>query len=140
VGLSSLKISAFFLRLVCTNGLVAKTQISAAYRHVSVKILDEFPNVLSEVGSQLSRQRDKFRISIESKVDNPLSTIESFNRQFGLAKMETEAVSWGYAFEPGGTMFAVINAYTRGAQFPDLSAESGYRLQKVGGNILSMVK
>jgi hypothetical protein len=140
VGLSSLKISAFFLRLVCTNGLVAKTQISAAYRHVSVKILDEFPNVLNEVSGQLSRQRDKFRISIESKVDNPFETIQAFNRQFGLAKMEQEAVEWGYGFEPGRTMFAVVNAYTRGAQQQGLSAESAYKLQKVGGNILSMVK
>jgi hypothetical protein len=140
VGLSSLKISAFFLRIVCTNGMVAKTEISANYRHVSVKILDEFPNVMREVGSQLTRQKDKFRISIESKVDNPLATIQAFNRQFQLGKMEQEAVLWGYEHEPGGTMFAIVNAYTRGAQFPDLSAESGYRLQKVGGNILAMVK
>jgi hypothetical protein len=140
VGLSSLKISAFFLRLVCTNGMVAKTEISANYRHVSVKILDEFPNVMSEVGSQLSLQRDKFRISIESKVDNPLSTIQAFNRQFQLAKMEQEAVEWGYEFERGDTMFSIIQGYTRGAQFPDLSAESSYRLQKVGGNILAMVR
>jgi hypothetical protein len=140
VGLSSLKISAFFLRLVCTNGMVAKTEISAAYRHVSVKILDEFPNVMREVGSQLSRQRDKFRISVESKVDNPLATIASFNRQFQLGKMEQTAVEWGYGFEPKNNMFAIVNAYTRGAQFPDLSAESGYRLQKTGGQILAMVK
>ena len=33
-------------------------------------------------------------------------------------------------------MFAIVNAYTRGAQFPELSAEFSYRLQKVGGNIL----
>ena len=95
---------------------------------------------MREVGSQLSRQRDKFRISIESKVDNPLATIQAFNRQFQLGKMEQEAVEWGYEFEPGGTMFAIVNAYTRGAQFPDLSAESGYRLQKTGGQILAMVK
>jgi len=37
-------------------------------------------------------------------------------------------------------MFSVVNAYPRGAQFPELSAESGYRLQKGGGNILAMVK
>jgi hypothetical protein len=140
VGLSSLKISAFFLRLVCTNGMVSKTEISANYRHVSVKILDEFPNVMQEVGSQLTRQKDKFRISLESRVDDPLATIKNFNRQFQLGKVEQEAVDWGYGFEPGGAMFAIVNAYTRGAQFPDLSAESGYRLQKVGGNILAMVK
>ena len=35
VGLASLSISAFILRLVCTNGMVAKTEISASYRHVA---------------------------------------------------------------------------------------------------------
>lgn len=140
VGLSSLKISAFFLRLVCTNGMVAKTEISAAHRHISLNILDEFPNVMQEVSGQLSRQRDKFRISIESKVDDPLANIKNFNRQFQLGKMEQVAVDWGFGHEPGETMFNIVNGYTKGAQFPGLSAESGYRLQKVGGNILSMVK
>jgi hypothetical protein len=81
VGLSSLRIAAFFLRLICSNGMIEKTQISAAYRHVSVKILDEFPNVMGEVAVKLSRQRDKFRISVESKVDNPLATIQTHLRQ-----------------------------------------------------------
>ena len=140
VGLSSLRIAAFALRLRCTNGLIQKTAISAAYRHVSLKILDEFPNVMQEVSGQLSHQKDKFRISIESKVENPLATITAFNRQFQLGKMEQEAVDWGYGFEPGGTIWNIVNGYTKGAQFPKLSAESGYRLQKVGGSILAMVK
>jgi len=46
VGLASLSISAFVLRLICTNGLISKTQESSSYRHVSTKILEEFPNVL----------------------------------------------------------------------------------------------
>ena len=37
-------------------------------------------------------------------------------------------------------MFAIVNGYTRGARFPDLSPESMYRLQKTGGQILAMVK
>jgi hypothetical protein len=36
-------------------------------------------------------------------------------------------------------MFHVVNAYTRAAQMEGLSAESSYRLQKVGGNILGML-
>ena len=35
VGLASLSIAAFVLRLVCTNGLVAKSDVSASYRHVN---------------------------------------------------------------------------------------------------------
>src|SRR5208282_6139420 len=75
--------------------------------------------------------REKFRISVESKVDYPLATIKNFNRQFQLGKVEQEAVDWGYGHEPGGTMFSIVNTYTRAAQFRGLSAESGYRLQKV---------
>jgi hypothetical protein len=37
-------------------------------------------------------------------------------------------------------MFHIVNAYTRAAQFEELTAESAYRLQKVGGIILEMVK
>ena len=67
-------------------------------------------------------------------------TMETFNRQFALFKEEKEAVSWGWNKEGGDTMFHVVNAYTRRAQFEGLSAASGYRLQKVGGMILEMVK
>lgn len=38
------------------------------------------------------------------------------------------------------TMFNIVNTYTRAAQFKDLPAETSYRRQKVGGNILGMLK
>ena len=140
VGLASLSIAAFVLRLICTNGMISKTEISASYRHVSLKILNEFPKVLESVSLELGKQKDQFRISIESKVDNPLVTIESFNKQFQLGEKERDAVEWGWHQEVGNTMFHVVGAYTRAAQFPELPAEASYRLQKVGGTILGMVK
>jgi len=139
VGLASLSIAAFVLRLICTNGLISKSQVSASYRHVSTKILREFPEVLTKVSVELGMQRDKFLLSRESKVDDPVETINSFNRQFQLSKDEQEAVEWGLGFEFSNTMYHIINAYTRGAQFKGLSAESSYRLQKVAGNILGLV-
>ncbi len=36
-------------------------------------------------------------------------------------------------------MFNVVNTYTRAAQMDGLNAESNYRLEKVGGNILGML-
>jgi len=89
---------------------------------------------------ELGKQKDQFRISIESKVDNPLGTIESFNKQFQLGEKGREAVKLGWEQEMGKTMFHVVNAYTRAAQFEGLPAEASYRLQKVGGTILGMVK
>jgi hypothetical protein len=139
VGLASLSIAAFLLRLVCTNGLVSKTEISASYRHVSTKILDEFPLVMDKVSYELGAQKHKIGLSMESPVDDPLKTIESFNRQFNLNQPQKEAVERAWPQEAGDTMFAVVNTYTRASQFKGLSAENSYQLQRVGGNILGML-
>jgi len=140
VGLASLSIAAFILRLVCTNGMISKTQVSASYRHVSTKILSELPKVFENVAGELGKKKDQFRLSIESRVEHPEMTITSFNSQFQLNKAEKEAVEWAMPLEFGQTMFHVINVYTKAAQYKELSADSGYKLQKVGGTILEMVK
>jgi len=140
VGIAALSIASFFLRLVCTNGMISKTEVTASYRHVSAKILTDFPQVLSNVGHELDKQRNQLRLSLESKVENPQSTIENFNRQFQLNPVEKEAVDWALPLEYGNTMFNVINIFTKAAQYRDLPADSSYKLQKVGGTILGMVK
>jgi len=63
VGLASLTVAVFVLRLVCTNGLVSKAEIGASYRHVSSKILTEFPQVLQGVSYELGKQQGRFRLS-----------------------------------------------------------------------------
>ncbi|OGP49121.1 MAG: hypothetical protein A3K30_04590 [Deltaproteobacteria bacterium RBG_13_51_10] len=60
--------------------------------------------------------------------------------QFQLGEKEKEAVEWGWGQEMGNSMFHLVNAYTRAAQFEGLPAEASYRLQKVGGAILGMVQ
>jgi hypothetical protein len=77
---------------------------------------------------------------MQTPVENPLMTIESFNRQSQIGEKEREAVKWGWEQEIGKTMSHVVNAYTRAAQFDGLSVEASYRLQKVGGMVLGMVK
>ena len=139
VGLSSLKISAFLLRLVCTNGLVTRTEVDSSYRHVSRRVLEEFESVVNEVSRQLGQHKRQFAISKESPVLNPEETMKNFNRQYQLNEKERDAAHWGLYADYGKTMFHVINGYTRGAQSTDLPAESRHRLQVVGGNILSMV-
>ena len=108
---------------------------------MSLKILNELPQVLERVSVELGMQRDKFLISAETKVPDPLSTFSRFNKQFQLGKMEQEIVlEWAWPQERGETIFHIVNTYTRAAQFKDLPAEASYRLQKVGGNILGMLK
>ncbi len=48
---------------------------------------------------------------MESKVDDPLKTIESFNRQSQLNQPHKEAVEWAWPQEMGDTMYAVVNIY-----------------------------
>ena len=142
VGLASLSIAAFFLRLVCSNGLVSKTEVSASYRHVSTKILEEFPTVLERVSLELGARKDQFLMSLETPVENPEATLTRFNKEYQLGKEEQKAVEWGWMEEAADpvTMFQIVNAYTRASQFEGLPAEASHRLQTVGGNILGMLK
>jgi len=139
VGLSSLHISAFILRLICTNGLVARKEVKSSYRHISQKVMEEFPAVVNEVSSSLGRQKQQFDISMKSTIDNVDQTMKTFNKQYALSEEERKAVQWGFLQEPGNKMFDVINAYTRASQYSDLNAESSYRLQKTGGDILALL-
>jgi hypothetical protein len=139
VGLASLSVSAFILRLVCTNGMVSKTEISASYRHVSTKILTELPQVFQKVADGLGKQKERLKLSLESPVADPLATIERFNRQFGLGEQEKSAVEWAWPQNAGETMFHVMNTYTQAAAMEGLPAESSFRLQKLGGEVLGML-
>jgi len=55
-----------------------------------------------------------------------------------LIKKEEELVT--LAWDGGNTMFSIINAYTGAANGPGLPLEVSYKLQRVGGIILSFVK
>jgi hypothetical protein len=139
-GFSALKIETYFLRLICTNGMITKTQISSSFRHISLKVLSEFPQLLSAASYNFDTKKQQFKLSMESRVDNPAATIKSFNRQFLLSELEVKAVEWGWEYEAGMTMFNIVNSYTRAAEYKLLPAESSYKLQRVGGNILSLLK
>ena len=140
VGILALTIEAFFYRLVCSNGLIATTSVGSRFKHVSRRAMDEFPQVLSDVVYQSQASQGRFRISMQTPVDNPMSTIETFAKQFQLSQDETEIVRQAYFLEQGATMFHVINAFTRAAQTPTLDAMDSYKLERIGGQILSLVK
>ena len=140
VGVLALTIQAYALRLVCTNGMIAKTAVDARYKHISRRVMDEFPLVLGNVVSQSSHFQNRFQISVQTPVDNPESTIDTFSRQFQIPQMQTEIVKQAFYLEQGATMFHIIQAFTRAAQDISLSAADSYRMEKAGGTILSMVK
>jgi hypothetical protein len=77
-------------------------------------------------------------ISVQSPVDNPLQTIETYNKQFGLTNEEGEMVKVSWEQEPGYNLWSVIQAYTASAKVPWLSVEDVYKLERVAGRILAM--
>ena len=140
VGILALSIEAFFYRLVCSNGLIATTSVGSRFKHVSRRVMDKFPQVLSDVVYQSQENQGRFRLSMQTSVENPIRTIETFAKQFKLSQDETEIVQNAFYLEEGATMFHVINAFTRAAQEPVLTAIDAYKLERVGGQILSLVK
>jgi hypothetical protein len=140
VGILAFSIEAYFYRLVCSNGMISKTNVASRFKHVSRKALDEFPDILRQVVYVSEESQRRFEISTQTRLDDPLATIGSFNRQFNITKREAEAIEHAWEIEQGYTMFHVINAFTRAAQDPSLSTEDSYKLERVGGLILSLVK
>ena len=70
--------------------------------------------------AQRTAEKHKIDLSMESGVDDLLKTTESLNLQFNLNQPQKEAVEWAWPQESGDTMFAVVNTYTRAAQFTSL--------------------
>ena len=140
VGIQAFSIEAYFYRLVCTNGLISKTAVASRFRHVSLKALEEFNDIIRQVIYESHYNQERLALSTETRVDDPLATIGSFSRQFQLNKREAEAVERAYSYEQGFSMYQVINAFTRAAQDRQLNGEESHKLERVGGDILALVK
>ncbi len=139
VGTLAFCVETYFLRLVCSNGLIVKAGITnARFKHISRKALDNFHDVITDVALSSKNRQDKLMVSVHTPVDNAISTINSFNRQFNINKDIGDAVIQSWEADPVLSLFGIINAYTHTAKH--LSASDSYQLEKTGGMILAMVK
>ena len=81
---------------------------------------------------------------MESPVRDPASTLQSFGRQFQLSQDEQGALEWAMPFEltedaEQNSLYEIVNIFTRASQSSQITADSAHRLQKFGGEVLSMV-
>lgn len=93
-----------------------------------------------EEESGRSQNQNQFMISTQTPVANPSETFTRLNSQFLLTKKMAEAVERAWPMEEGATMFNVLNTNTRAAQDGALDVEESMHLERVGGQILSMVR
>jgi hypothetical protein len=141
IGFLSFCIECFYLRLVCTNGLVVPVVGGQSrFKHISRKAFEALPETIQHVAASSNLQQAQMVISVNTPVHNPIQTIESFNKRFGLTQTEGEMVKASFEQELGQTMWNVIQAYTGSARAPELTVEAAYRLERVGGQILALVK
>ncbi len=141
IGVLSFCIECFFLRLLCTNGMVVSVSAGQSrFKHISRKAFEALPETIRQVAESSNRQQAQMVISVNTPVHNPIQTIESFNKRFGLTQAEGEMVKASFAQETGETMWNVIQAYTGSARAPELTVEAAYRLERAGGQILALVK
>jgi len=140
-GLLSFCIECYYLRLVCTNGMVVPVSAGQSrWKHVSRRAFDSLPETILQVSDSSNRQQSKMVISVNTPVPEPLRLIDSFNKRFGLTQAESEIVKASFAKEPGGAMWNIIQAYTGAAKSTKLIVEAAYRMERVGGQILALVK
>ena len=141
IGLLSFTIECFYLRVVCTNGMVVPVSAGQSrWKHISRKAFESLPETIRQVAESPNRQQAQMIISVNTPVHNPIQTIENFNKRFGLTLAEGELVKASFAQEPAETMWNMIQAYTGSARSPELTVEAAYRLERVGGQILALVK
>lgn len=140
VGCSSLWLSAFLLRLACTNGAVLEETIySVSYPHINQRAVTEIPNAFDKATEAALQQARQNVTRQDRVVQDPDQLFGTLNRRFELTRQERKAVAWGYAHDPGGTLFHVLNAYTKASQHPALTAHSSIRMQRVGGIIVGCI-
>ena len=140
VGLASYSCSVFYVRIVCTNGLIATDELVTKTRHIKRNALDDFEESMRQVRQMAFYQEEKIKISIESKVDDPEATIESFGKRFQLTKDEIAIAQAAWQEDPKYTLWNVIQAFTWAAKNEDLLAETAFKLQRTGGRILALAK
>jgi hypothetical protein len=141
IGFLSFCIECFYLRLVCTNGMVVPVPVGQSrFKHISRRAFEALPETIRQVAERSNRQQEQMVISVNTSVHNPIQTIESFNKRFSLTQSEGEMVKSSWEQEPVQTMWGVIQAFTGAARAPELTVEVAYRLERVGGQILAMVK
>lgn len=142
-GYKAFSIESYLLRLVCTNGLIAPIKVAQSkFKHIIKSFFNKLDlKSLIECAGQNALE---IKIDLQKALATPAGeiekTFEKINKRFLLTEKETEATNWGYEQEPGDSMYHIINAYTKGAQYPELPPESTFKLQTVGGAVTGLVK
>ena len=144
VGFSSVEIDGLIHRTVCTNGMILRER--HRYRKVHrgkdreqfLKGLDEH---LSQVIWSIPETFDALEKTIQIRWEQIDTVFDLLNKQYQLTKEEQESVKSAWEHEEGGSMYSVVQSYTRAANDSGkLALESRVKLQRIGGSIVENIR
>ena len=95
---------------------------------------------MKDATSNMDILQQGMKSALNVPADNPEERIIELNDQYLLGENQRDAVDWAWPQESGSSMFNIIQTYTRAVPFDSLSAQERFRLQEVGGEILSDLK
>ena len=143
VGTLAFCLEAYFYRLVCSNGLIAMTAAaSSRFKHISRRALTEFPELLGQVVAESAQSQNQFMISTQHGGGQPQRDV--YQAEQPVSDHQEDGGSRGACLASGRRgrpcSTCSINCYTRAAQDGALDVEESMHLERVGGQILSMVQ
>ena len=140
IGSSRVQVSTLVFRSICLNGLILSGgQWSYSRRHVGkADVADDVRGAFDQAMTLAGKAAEGFLGTQEVEVAEPLQVFDRIVKRYELAQHEDAAIRKAFLWEPGHTLYHVINSLTRAGNARDLPLVSRHRLQELGGRISSL--
>lgn len=154
VGMGSITVNPFCMRLVCTNGMALPKYLGNARRiHLGRKfrtieeyemIADDIDGIRGNIEECLKEALDpvfymkivdKMRMATEIKLVAPFESIDKVAKLYGLDEREKKTITVHYIAGKDETLYGLVNAVTRASQDMQ-SYVRATEMEKIGSDIL----
>lgn len=140
VGYASLKASAYFLRLLCLNGMTMPvddaTLVSAVHRGVKEdRIRQRLAESAKRLGGFMTAGGERLLSARRMRIENREAEFVALLQKARQPKKLLPALEAAYAKEPEETAFGISQAVTRAAQ--DLASENRFALEQAASGYLA---
>lgn len=154
VGMGSITVNPFCMRLVCTNGMALPRYLTSARRiHLGKKFktIEEYETITEDIeGIKSNIEKclksaldpvfymqivDKMKAAAEIKLVDPYESINRTAKLYGLDEQENKIITAHYIAGRDDTLYGLVNAVTRTSQ--DIqSYVRATEIEKIGADIL----
>lgn len=142
VGAYSLTGDGYFLRVICTNGMIVGVE-GARWLHRRHRFIDNenLDKLLDDMVKQLPKSRDEIIANNRKlhaiKLDEPETVIRSFLARKQQPKVVQEAAVKAYEQEPTATAYGALQAISRLGMSIRRNAERNYDIELLAGAYLN---